>query len=590
MNFITSTNRFYLLIFCCLLLLTSSLGLFTIFIWSNEYGDFLQQLIHTFNLLDKASSIEEQYLTQNRFRLLRYTAILSFFMLSGFTLLFYQKRVKVQQWQAAISKEVNHWLTDQYANWKGFPTTERSWFLGFFLGLTILKITLAFLYPIHIDEAFSYVFLVSKGPLVTATFYPGPNNHVAYLLICSLLHQLGFNPEVVMRVPSLAFSILTIPLAYLLLRRHVKFSVALLCLALFSFNEFSLFYATHGRGYAMQLFFMVSSLWAGLQFSQTKNHSSQLIFTLTCILGFYTIPSFLYFFCSLLLAYFLQFRAGSFRVKPLTTLLLIVTGVGILYLPIVLLSGIERIISNTWVQPMTIQAFLAAFPTYIWRMQGNLMGWETAGASLSLLVWCLSFSFIFAPSFIQSHGKSVFSQRLTIFQVKGLGILILSISLFPLLLLPIQRVLPFDRVWYYKSLVEFFVLAIGSSYLLAKIRKKLRRTLLISVALCYISIHLFAPYSYISDKKSIYRQFPILIHNVLNSTAKHIFVNEDVYNVFLRYEGLKQGKTYAIEVENPKGSYDVLILRKGFPFPSTLDSDAYIPFYQDDFVSAWQKR
>lgn len=571
--------------------ITSSLGfaLLAGYFGANSYTTVLQLLIDFFDLASKATVIEKQYFTEHRYDLLTYSFIgvsLVFLVLSVFL---HKKKERFLSIQSAISQEVKEWFVNQYRLWESFNQQEKNTFWIFFCSLTMSRLALAWTYPFHIDEAFSYVFLVSKGAFITISFYPGPNNHIAFLLLCAGLDKVMSNPLWVMRLPSLFFSTLTIPLLYISLRRYVSFGVVLFTLAFFCFSPYGLFYAVHGRGYAMQIFIMLCTWLSGIQVINRKSIAAEICFVISSVLGFYTIPSFIYFFSSLLL-WSLTARLFWPNIKRVMWLLVIIgTGVMLLYSPIFLLSGWKSIIANTWVKPQEITAFLAAYPSYLWELHGNLLSWESGGGVLVLLVWGACSWVFFYPTIAKKLLNTIVDNSLTEKKIQQMAMGFLSLSLFPLVLLPFQRVLPFHRVFLYKSLAEFFVLAVIAVWIVQQLKLKKKWLIGFLMTFFYISFSLFTAYTYISDKHSIYRQMPKLIRKVVSSNVKHIFVGEDVYNVFLRLEYLKIGQQLDIEVDKADKNDEVLILRKAQLFPLSLDSSAYTKFYEDDFVSGYRQ-
>ena len=125
-----------------------------------------------------------------------------------------------------------------------------------------------------------------------------------------------------MRLPVLIISTLTSLIIFFVGKRFIGFYATLSGLSLFCYSEFGIFYATHGRGYFLMVLCVVLALISFilfLKFNQKKTFVKTsislktqsdfylIVFIGNSILGFYTIPVFLYPFLSIVILGFLNF-------------------------------------------------------------------------------------------------------------------------------------------------------------------------------------------------------------------------------------------------------------------------------------------
>ncbi len=103
------------------------------------------------------------------------------------------------------------------------------------------------------DEAFAYQ--IAKLPISNIILVSLSDNHPPLYYI--LLHFITFisHAKYILRLPSLIFSITSIPLLFVLVKRHINKSVALLSILLFAISPLSIYLATESRSHGMATFF-----------------------------------------------------------------------------------------------------------------------------------------------------------------------------------------------------------------------------------------------------------------------------------------------------------------------------------------------
>ncbi|MDW8295723.1 MAG: hypothetical protein RMJ97_02460 [Raineya sp.] len=162
------------------------------------------------------------------------------------------------------------------------------------LMIVIHQIYMYFSMPGGVDESYSSLFFSSQGLGVTLTHYPAPNNHIFYNLT-SIFWKL-FVKDTILAVrltPLLTFWLTELILFVFLLRKN-NFQVAFLTILLVGLGFSQSFFSVHGRGYMTYGFFSVLAFLTFIMYLQNKHALYLWIFGIACVLGFWTMPIFLY--------------------------------------------------------------------------------------------------------------------------------------------------------------------------------------------------------------------------------------------------------------------------------------------------------
>lgn len=361
--------------------------------------------------------------------------------------------------------------------WRCLAPRQQQIALAAFGALTALRLVVSRGLATFDDRA-SYEFFVRKSLLTVSACYPAPNNHVFSNTLSWLFYQVYPGYWWSMRVPVLLLSTVGTAGWFLGLLRRSNFRVAALATTLFSMLELSLFYAAEGRGYALLLvlsglgFFCVLSLtspvaapvalgqaWAGL--------------AVAGVLGLYTVPTFAYF---LVAAYGWlgvcwlgpgqRQRLVGLGWLAATTLL----GVGLLYTPLLLVSGPGALFKNAYVKPLPVPAFLQQLPAYVWRVEGALLGESHNGVLASLHLGSLAavavLAGIGALLAAARRGRLSAPQAAVLMQ---LGQPALWFAVMPYALLLTQRVLAPDRALWFKAAFMFLLVGLLADWLLQRL-------------------------------------------------------------------------------------------------------------------------
>lgn len=346
--------------------------------------------------------------------------------------------------------------------WAGLTRPQRQ-MAGATLGaLTALRLvqSIPAITPAY-DDAASYALFVSRGLLAVTSYYPIPNNHVLSSLVDWLFFRVSPNFWWCMRLPVvLAATLATGLLLRGLLRARVPFRPALLTVVLFSLSQLSLYHAAVGRGYwllmtgAALVFFAAFDL--GRPGGTARPRRTWAALVLGGLVGAYAVPTFAMVLVSAFSWLGLQAcwqRRGPLLRQTALAGSSIVAGTLLLYTPLMLISGADKLFGNGFVSPRPWGEFLAGLPRYVWETEGFLAGQVKLGAIISIgalvgAAWLLR-TVRQRPA---TDALAASWQRLGFISLWFIGV--------PYLLLVGQRVFAPGRTLFYKSFFLYLLLAL----------------------------------------------------------------------------------------------------------------------------------
>lgn len=399
-------------------------------LFSNTYTEFISWFllrIHKPHLLKSAST----FLSPQQFLLLRIVAVIlagSMLFLLFFT---YKKREKIVERLNVFFNKSESVIVEFFKHLLPASKMHRGLFI-FLIAFYLIRTTICiFYYPIDFDEADTYMLFSSQGPLVAATFYPLPNNHILFSIITSITSMLPINPVYALRLPLLPIGLLAIISMYGLLKKHFAESAALFGLSFFIAAYPVFVYSFLARGYLLLLLFYIITLYAIFEFCFSdelkKRHVYMLV--LASVGGLYTIPGFLYALAGLFLfasAALLMQKKNAEIIRLFKNGSIIVLITAILYLPV--LISVKWVLLKPYMTPVyertnTLNAFITSFgylsKTFLSPVNviATLLGFcfltgciflvrsnnrinkAVAGFMLTQLLLCLAVFFIFRQQF-----------------------------------------------------------------------------------------------------------------------------------------------------------------------------------------------
>ena len=344
--------------------------------------------------------------------------------------------------RATLSDMLRDALADlRVVAWPGTP--RHSLELGA-LSVVALVVRLGFLgQPIRYDEAITYNEFASRPLYYGLSFYPEPNNHLLNTLLVHVTSGALGGEAWAVRLPALVAGVLLVPATYVLGWLLHGRAAGLLAAALVAASSYLTEYSTNARGYTLQaLAFCVTfclTVWA----TRRRSGTALLLAAVVATLGFWAVPTMLYgvaVIAGWLAAEALAGRArlGWSQVALVGLLVAILSFV--LYVPVVVVSGPERLAANRFVEPLGGAELVRDLTTSLaraWSLWNRDLPWP---AVLLLVVG------------VGLQSAQDLRQRRPPLAPLALGMC--------LGLVLVQRVAPFERVWLF-VLPLYFVLASG---------------------------------------------------------------------------------------------------------------------------------
>lgn len=305
--------------------------------------------------------------------------------------------------------------------------------------------------PIAYDEAYTFIYFATKAFRHILADYSAPNNHIFHTILVYLSHQLLGGHTWIVRLPAFIAGTLSIPAAYFTARRMFTSHQSLAAAALVALTPWFISYSTNGRGYTLlTLLALLLANFAGL-LVQRQTRATLAAFAITAALGFYTIPIFLYPMAGISLWVLLTYMIapGSQDQKLRKSLIFLgvcaLTGllVLLLYSPVIFFgTGLESIAGNEIVEPRDWATFTENLRPRAIRT------WESWMLNIATPVQYLLLSGFLISVFFYRKASN---QRLPLQVIMAVAILIV---------LTVQRVAPFPRVWIYLEM--FYMLFAGA--------------------------------------------------------------------------------------------------------------------------------
>jgi hypothetical protein len=533
------------------------------------YDELVNLILKSFGMQDKAREFKTSFFTPGKFFFLRASLLL--LTLPLFYLISLIKTEIVFSLTRNIYRGFAEIWSEMKALIRGLSLLQKMTVSFVFIAILMLRIFYWYKYPLFTDEAFSYVYFVSRGFLVSASYYPGPNNHVFYSGLCAFTDLFFDDPLWVMRLPSFLISLVLSFLLFITAKKYYGFLIALFTLVIFSFSDNVNFYSIQGRGYMLLTFFAFISAVSLVKYLFGEKKVYLLVFMISSALGFYTIPVFLYPFLSL--ALFTLFVLIKYkRLHRLIHFFFIFSGIGLmaglLYLPVILFNDINTITGNSWVLPS--ENFVPELFPYIFKVNDYL--WN-----IDYGIWITTLAAAGSVFFLVKNRK---------LEESWFGLLWLVL---PLLIIIIQKVIPFERVWLYM----FIALSFGLSYFLIQLlssfikNQSVRKG--VSLALVFFSMFLlvFSDARAISRKSfAYYKEMDAFINKVYAAAAADILVDDHDYNTFIKYRYLREGKAVNLEsAKTPSGRYDMIVSHGPLPL---ADTGLYVFAFGNSYVNAYR--
>jgi hypothetical protein len=414
-------------------------------------------------------------------------------------------------------------------------------------------------HPVSGDEVCTLFNFSYNGPLVSASYYPAPNNHVLYSVLVSFLCMALGKKLIVARALNLLVSAFMFLIFYLFVRKRYNFTATVCSLTFLIFSYGAVIYGAQARGYQLTLlFFMLSFIYALLIAENGKSAKRYLFFYATAnILGLYTMPSFLYSFVMvsvfLLLMCFAKKISRQDLGRIVITDIVIAALVALLYMPIILFNGFDSLLSNMYLKKYTYAELIALLPKHF----------------SSTISWLFSFLpgalFIFAA--LLAGFLFIYLRRK---KETKLYLLCTICFVMPPLLLFLHRVVPYERTWNFMLVPIAFALPCLFSLLKFKAAPFILPPL-IAAALLFNYQKAY--------KEEFYRDYTANeLFTQSNVLVKSIYGNNPIYSdlyAYYYYSRTGKNEVKSTSVFSPKKTTEMLIIDRQRPVPGEADTLGY---------------
>ena len=310
------------------------------------------------------------------------------------------------------------------------------------------SIYFGFTMPVSYDEALTYVEFTHNPITYCISSYPLPNNHIFHSILTHISTSIPFLDLLFkLRIPSIVVSFLTWIIAFSFVKRFYSRKIAFFVIAISSMLFMSVYYSYMSRGYALVTLFFIISLYAAFNIMKFGSRNRDwAIFSISSVLGFYAVPSFLYPFLTLNLFIFI-YNYKNIKQQFIFNLFIALFTL-LLYSPIILHQGFEALTSpakdRLWV--------LSYMPIFFKDTFSEIFG-------LPIFV---TFIIIFVALFFAFRER----EKMTL-------LLWLVFGLSPVILLIGHSVIPFPRTFVYYGFFIIFLIGISFSKYIEKISVKL---------------------------------------------------------------------------------------------------------------------
>lgn len=314
--------------------------------------------------------------------------------------------------------------------------------------------------PVSYDEAWTFLNFTRKDFPAFLAHYPAPNNHVLHSLLTKFADALpGFPHLFKIRLFPLLWYTLGLWMTWRIVRRYFGEKTALAVMALSGVLFMTLYYGYMSRGYGLSYLLFVCSFGETLAILKGNAKARHfMVLGIWSVLGFYTIPSYLYAYLTLQ-AIILFLRPERWKVQ-FAVAAATAAAVCLLYLPILCNDGIQSVVANRFVAPIGLVETLRSLPAFFAATMREIMG---VGRGIALALTALS-----AGALLWSRDRKLI----------GIGLLAIAV---PATVLLLQRTIPFPRTFHYVAFLLVFLPMAAWSPKMEKLSLKVLLPLLLLV-------------------------------------------------------------------------------------------------------------
>lgn len=447
-----------------------------------------------------------------------------------------------------------------------FIQNSAVWFVVAIPFLT--SIAYALLLPVSLDEAATFLLFTNTNIIESATTYPAPNNHIFHSIITNFTKHLPYLSDLFkLRISSIAINLVTLLVLYKFITKHFNKKMALAVVAITSMLFMTIYYSYMSRGYALVNLFFLINLFCVFNLIKGENSiKNWSIFCISSVLGFYTMPSFLYPFVTLNFFYFLFQNKSILKQVVANGIVLLV--VVILYFPIVYNEGIGALANNPYVKPIGFLTTVRSLPRFSLLTIQEITG----------IRWFVMLGLLLIVAYKLRDVKDKITKRFA-----------LVFAIAPIVLLSIHCVIPFPRVFFYYSFVIVILICLVFNNAINKLNYKVLLTFLLLMQGAFLFDFERKIYDYENKDAAINITSDTIIKKIIGN-KKYLF-DESLLYYNLNFELITKGyKAYEIkEVSNVNldadtvSNFDYIIIKK-----ERNTTKFKKPFFVTDYYSVYK--
>ncbi len=304
--------------------------------------------------------------------------------------------------------------------------------------------------PMGHDETYTFMAFASRGLRISITDYHLPNNHVFHTILVNLVYQMFGDSPAVIRLPAFLAGVMIIPATYSIGRLFYNSKIGLVGASIVASLAVLIDYSTTARGYTIITLFALLIIILAVYVKDHRNMVAWGLLVIISSLGLYINPTMVYpigmGFTWLLLSKLIHDVSDTYGTRYYLYLLIsslaIIIITLILYLPIILNSGLQSLISNDVIEALSWSDFIQSIEP---RIKNTWLEWNRALPNAISLIAIIG---LIASLFVPKLPKD---RRMPLIMA---GIIWIGTALL------IQRVAPWPRIWLF--LLPFFVIWISA--------------------------------------------------------------------------------------------------------------------------------
>ena len=410
----------------------------------------------------------------------------------------------------------------------------------------LTSIVYALILPVSIDEAATFLLFTNTGIIESVTTYPAPNNHILHSVITNFTKHLPFLSDLFkLRISSIAINLATVLVLYRFTIKHFNKKMALVVVAITSMLFMNIYYSYMSRGYALINLFFIINLFCVFNLIKGENTMRNWsVFCIAAVLGFYTMPSFLYPF--LTLNFFLLLFQNKSILKQVIANSIILFIVVILYAPIVYNDGLDALVNNPFVKPIGFLTTIRSLPKFSLLTIQEITG----------IRWFVMLGLLLVTVYKLRNLTDTITKRFAI-----------VFALAPIVLLGIHCVIPFPRVFCYYAFVIVILVCLAFNNQINKLNYKVLLPVLLLMQ-CLLLLNFERKiYDYENKDAAINITCDTIIKKIIGN-KKYLF-DESLLYYNLKFELITKGyKAYEIKEVSVNldadtvSNFDYIIIKK----------------------------